>query len=75
MFGLQFCHSPSLREAKAGRWRELMLRVHRNAACWLAPSVLFSLLSYIAQDHQLRNSTAHHGLGPPTLISTLKNAP
>ena len=29
---------------------------------------LFSLLSYIPQDHLLRSGTTHSGLGPPTLI-------
>lgn len=40
-------HSPSLREVRAGAWRqELMQRPQRNAAYWLAPPGLFSLLPY-----------------------------
>lgn len=36
-------------------------------AYWLAPHGLFNRLSYRTQDHQLRDSTTHHGLGPPHL--------
>jgi hypothetical protein len=34
---------------------------------------LFSLLSYRTQDHQPRNGTTHHELGPPPLITDWEN--
>lgn len=40
----------------------------RNAAYWLVPNGLLSLLSYTAKDRRPRGDTAHHGLGPPTPI-------
>ena len=52
---------------KAGTWRqELMERPWRNAAYWLAPHGLLSLLSYSTQDHQPRSGTAHSALYPFT---------
>jgi hypothetical protein len=46
-------------------WRqELMQRPWRDAAYWLAPRGLSSLLSYRAQDHQPGDGTTHNVLGP-----------
>jgi hypothetical protein len=42
-----------------------------NAAYWLAPHGLLSLLSYTTQDHPPRARTAHCGLGPPPSIISL----
>ena len=51
---------------RAGTWRqELMQRPWSSAAHWLAPHGLIRLLSYRTQDHQIRDGTTHHGLGPP----------
>jgi hypothetical protein len=55
---------------RAGTWRqELMQRPWRDAAYWLASPGLLSLLSYRTQDHQPRDGTTHHGLGPPILVT------
>ena len=40
-----------------------------DAAYWLAPHDLLTLLSYRAQDHQPSNGTSHNGLGLPPLIT------
>jgi patatin-like phospholipase/acyl hydrolase len=54
---------------KVGTWRqEWMQKPWRNAAYWFASPGLLSLLSYRTQDYQLRDGTAHNGLGPPPLI-------
>lgn len=56
--------STSLWEDKAGNWRQkLKQRPWRNAAYSLANNDLLSLLSLCKQDHQLRGSTTHSGLG------------
>jgi hypothetical protein len=56
--------------SRAGTWRqELMLRPRRGAAYSLAPHGLLSLPSYSTQDHQARDSTTQHGLGPPPSIT------
>ena len=54
----------SLREVgtelnRAGTVRQ---RLWRSVAYWLAPLVLFSLLSYRTQNYQAGNSTTYHGL-------------
>jgi len=55
---------------RAGTWRqELMQRPCRDAAYWLAPHGLLSLLSCRTQDHQPRDGCTHSGLGPPPLIT------
>jgi hypothetical protein len=57
---------------RAGAWRQkLMQRPWRDAAYWLAPCGLLSLLSYRTQDYQPRDGTTHNGLGlgPPHLIT------
>jgi hypothetical protein len=46
-----------------------MQRPWRDAAYWLAPHGLLSLLSYKTQDHQPRTGTAHSDLG--VLTSTI----
>ena len=51
-----------------------MQRLWRGAAYWLAPHGLLGLLSYRTRDHQPRDGTAHHGLGPPPLITNGENA-
>lgn len=61
---------PSLREVKAGIWRKKCLLVHSLAACRLICSYLF----YIAQDHLLRDSTAHSGLDPAASINNQNNS-
>ena len=53
---------------RAGTWRqELMQRPWRVLLINCLPG-LFSLLSYRAQDYQLRDATIHNELGTPTLI-------
>ena len=42
-----------------------MQRPWRNAACYLGPHGLLSLLSYRTQDHQPRDGTTHDALGLP----------
>ena len=60
---------------KAGTWRqEWMQKPWRNAAYWLAPHGLFSLLPYRTQDCWPRDDTIHNGLGPPLLITNGENA-
>ena len=46
----------------------------RDAAHWLAPRGLLSLLSYRTQDHQPRSGTTHNRLAPPTSIANQENA-
>ena len=60
----------SLRKVRTGTlmgavtWRwELMQRLWRGAAYWLACHGLLSLLSYRTQEHQPRNGTTHNS-GP-----------
>jgi hypothetical protein len=51
---------------RAGTWRqELVQRLWRGAAYWLASPGLLSLLSYRTQDYQPRDGPAHHRLAPP----------
>jgi hypothetical protein len=58
---------------RAGTWRqELMQRPGRDAAYWLAPHGLLSLLSYRTQVHQLRHDPTHNRLGPPPSITNLR---
>jgi hypothetical protein len=53
---------------RAGTWRqELIQRLWRGDAYWLASPGLLSLLSYRTQYYQSRDGTTHHGLRPPTL--------
>jgi hypothetical protein len=53
------------RNLEAGADAEAM----EDAAYWLAPHGLLSLLSYRTQDHQPRNTTTHNGLGSLLLIT------
>jgi hypothetical protein len=54
---------------RAQTWRqELMPRLWRGAAYWLTPHGLLSPLSYKTQNKQLRDSSTHNRLGPPTAI-------
>jgi hypothetical protein len=46
-----------------------MQRPWRDAAYWLAPYDLLSLLSYRTQDQQPGDGTAHNRLDPPTSIT------
>jgi hypothetical protein len=56
--------------SRAGTWRqELMQRLWRVTAYWLAPHGLLSLLSYRTKDHQPRDGTTHNELDPPPLIA------
>ena len=52
-----------------------MQRSRRNAAYWLAPPGLFSLLSYTPWNDLPRVGTIHSGSGPHTPIINLENAP
>ena len=55
---------------RVGIWRqELMQSPWRDAADWLAPHALLSLLSYRTQDHQPREGATHNELSPPPLIT------
>jgi hypothetical protein len=55
---------------RVGIWRqELMQSLGRDAADWLAPPGLLSLLSYRTQDHQPREGATHNELSPPPLIT------
>lgn len=53
---------------------ELMQRPRRGAAYWLVLYGLLSLISYRTQVHQPWGIPTHNGLGPPPLITSLKNA-
>jgi hypothetical protein len=54
------------------RRQELVQRPWRDAAYWLAPHGLLSLLSYRTQDHQPRGSTIHNWLGLLPSVTNLK---
>lgn len=45
--------------------QELIQSPLRDAAYWLGPNDLLSLLSYKTQNHQPKNGTTHNGPGPP----------
>lgn len=65
-------HSPSLREIRAGAWKQVLKqRPSRTALTGLLPSDFLGILSYSTQDHLPRNGTAHRKLGPPTSITNL----
>jgi hypothetical protein len=54
---------------RSGTWsQELMQRLWKDAAYWIASPGLLSLLSYRTLDYQARDDTTHNGLGPPTLV-------
>lgn len=46
-----------------------MKRPWRGVACWLASPGLLIPPSYRTQDRQPRDSTTHHGLGPPAMVT------
>lgn len=49
----------------ARTWRqEMMQKPWRDAAYWLAPCALLSLLSYTTQNQQPRDGTTYHGAAP-----------
>ena len=51
---------------RAGTWRqELIQRLWRGAAYWLASPGLLILLSFRTQDHQPRDGTTHKGPSHP----------
>jgi hypothetical protein len=50
-----------------------MQRPWRDAAHWLAPHGLLSLLSYRTQEHQPRDGPTHSGRGPLPSITNEKN--
>lgn len=58
------CHSPSLKEGRAGTEAEAM----EGAVYQLAPHSSLSLLSYTTQNHLARTGTARSDVGPPSLI-------
>lgn len=61
---------------KAGTWRqELLQKLYRNAAYWLAPCGFPSLFSYTTQNHLYVDggSTAHSTLGLSTTSSKQMN--
>jgi hypothetical protein len=50
----------------AGTWRqELMQKLWKSAAYWIASPGLLSLLSYRTQDYQPRDGTTHQGPSYP----------
>ena len=51
-----------------------MQRPWRDAAYWLAPHGLLSLLSYRNLDHQPRDGITHNSLGPPPSVTSVENA-
>ena len=51
-----------------------MWRLWKEAAFWLVPHGLLSLLSYRTQDRQPRDGTTHSGLGPSPSITKKENA-
>jgi hypothetical protein len=63
-------YSSSSKEVRTGTQTGLglMQGPWRNAAYWLAPHDLCSLLSCRIQDHQPRSCPTHNGLDPPTPI-------
>lgn len=66
--------SSSFGKAKAGPWtQELKQKPWKEAAYWLVPCSLFSLLSDSTLDDQLRGCTALRGLGFPTSIIIQEN--
>ena len=69
-FGEERVYSPSLREVKAGIWRQrLIQRPGRGAAYWPTPRGLLSLFSYRTQDHQPGVTPPTVGGAPPTADS------
>ena len=57
------------RKSEQELWRqELMQKAWRGAAYWLILHDLLSVLSYRTQDHQPKDSTPHHELGPLTSV-------
>jgi hypothetical protein len=58
---------------RAETWRqEPMLRPWRHVAYWLSQHRLLSLLLYTTQNHQPRDNTTLHGLGPhPTVTEKM----
>lgn len=63
-------HCSSLKEARTGTQQGRNLEAGADAlameeaAYWLAPQDLISLLSYRTQKHQPREGPTHSGLGP-----------
>jgi hypothetical protein len=53
----------------AGSWKqELIRRPWKNAASWLAPHCLLSLLSYIIHAHPPKDVITLYGMDPPISI-------
>lgn len=68
--------NPNTQEAEAGDLsiqlkrdrnlrQELIQRLWKGAAYWVASHELFNLLSYHTCDNQPRDGHIHNGLGPP----------
>jgi hypothetical protein len=66
----------SEQEVKTGTWRkELKQRPWWSTASWLSLHDSCSLLSYVSKDNLSRGGTTHSGMGLPTLMINLGNAP
>lgn len=58
---------------RTGTWRQELIQMpQRSDAYWLAPHSMFLLL--LTQDHQVKDTTNHNGLGPPPSITNSENA-
>ena len=64
-------HCASLKEVGTGSWKqELMQRLWKGAAYWLAPHDLLNLLLVESRTSSLGNGPTHSGLSlPPTITN------
>lgn len=62
-------------EVKGDCWQKLKPRLCRKTSYSLAPKLLFSHFSYVAQSYQIKDPTTGNGQGLLASISNLENSP
>lgn len=62
-------------EVKGDWWQKLKPRLFRKTSYSLAPKLLFSHFSYVAQSYLLKDPTTDNGQGLQASISNLENSP